>query len=66
MIGIGDMMFGHLVAPEEDVIGGMAGRFTRKFLKERGAVRSKIDTMDATIAYATNNTMPEAVMDDLY
>ena len=24
MIGIGDMMFGHLVAPEEDVIGGMA------------------------------------------
>jgi hypothetical protein len=61
------MMFGHLVAPEEDVIGGMAGRFTRKFVKERGAVRSKIDTMDtATVAYATNKTMPEAVMDDLY
>jgi hypothetical protein len=54
MIGIGDMMFGHLVAPEEDVIGGMAGHFTRKFVKERGAVRSKIDTMDAAVAYATN------------
>ena len=66
MIGIGDMMFGHLVAPEEDVIGGMAGRFTPKLLKERGAVLSKIDTMDTTVAYATNNTMPEAVMDDLY
>jgi hypothetical protein len=65
MIGIEDMMFGHLVAPEEDVIGGMAGHFTRKFVKERGAVRSKIDTMDAAVAYATNNTMPAAVMEDL-
>ena len=60
------MMFGHLVAPEEDVIGGMAGHFTWKFVKERGEVRSKIDAMDAAVAYATNNMMPEAVMDDLY
>jgi hypothetical protein len=51
---------------EEEVIGGMAGRFTRKFVKEKGAVRSKIDAMDAAVAYATNNMMPEAVMDDLY
>ena len=65
MIGIGDMMFGHLVAPEEDVIGGMAGHFTRKFVKERGAIRSKIDAMDAAVAYATNKTMPEAVIEDL-
>jgi hypothetical protein len=42
----------------------MAGRFPGKVVKERGAVRSKIDTMDATVAYTTNNTMPEAVMDD--
>jgi hypothetical protein len=51
---------------EEEVIGGMAGHFTRKFVKERGAVRSKIDAMDAAVAYATSNMMPEAVMDDLY
>jgi hypothetical protein len=50
---------------EEEVIGDMAGHFTRKFMKERGAVRSKIDTMDAAMAYATNNTMPAAVMEDL-
>jgi hypothetical protein len=35
-------------------------------VKERGAVRSKIDTIDAAVAYATYKTMPEAVMDDLY
>ena len=45
MIGIGDMMFGHLVAPEEDVIGGMAGRFTRKFVKERGACPRQLPTV---------------------
>jgi hypothetical protein len=50
---------------EEEVIGGMAGHFTRKFVKERGAVRSKIDAMDAAVAYATNKTMPEAVIKDL-
>ena len=68
MIGIGDIMFGYQVAPKEDVIGkGMAGRFTRKFMnvKERGAVQSKIDKMDNAVAYATNKTMPAAVMDNL-
>ena len=50
---------------EEEVIGGMAGHFTRKFVKERGAVWSKIDAMDAAVAYATNKTMPAAVMDNL-
>jgi hypothetical protein len=56
MIGIGDMMFGHWVAPEEDVIG----KFTRKFMnvKERGAVQSKIVKMDNAVAYVTNKTMP--------
>jgi hypothetical protein len=50
-----------LGSARRDVIGGMAGRFTRK---ERGAVQSQIDTMDAAVDYATNNTMPEAVMDN--
>ena len=36
------------------------------FVKERGAVQSKIDAMDAVVAYTTNDIMPEAVMDDLY
>jgi hypothetical protein len=35
-------------------------------VKERGAVQSKIDAMDAVVAYTTNDIMPEAVMDDLY
>jgi hypothetical protein len=35
-------------------------------VKERGDVQSKIDTMDAAVAYTTNNTMPEAVMDEVY
>jgi hypothetical protein len=43
----------------------MAGRFTWKFVKERGAIRSKIDTMDNAVAYATNKTMPAVVMDNL-
>jgi hypothetical protein len=34
-------------------------------VKERGAIRSKIDTIDAAMAYATNNTMPSVVMEDL-
>ena len=45
-----DCYWGHdvwtLGSAEEEVIGGMAGRFTRKFVKERGAVRSKKDTTD--------------------
>jgi hypothetical protein len=35
-------------------------------VKERGAVQSKIDAMGNAVAYATNDIMPEAVMDDLY
>ena len=33
--------------------------------KERGAVQSKIVKMDNAVAYATNKTMPAAVMEDL-
>ena len=62
MIGIGDMMFGHLVAPEEDVIGGMAGHFT---WGRRRCHTIKKDKMDNAVAYATNKTMPAAVMEDL-
>ena len=30
-----------------------------------GAIQSKIDAMDNAVAYATNKTMPAAVMDNL-
>jgi hypothetical protein len=30
-----------------------------------GAIRSKIDAMDNAVAYATNMTMPAAIMDNL-
>ena len=64
-----DCYWGHdvwtLGSAEEEAIGGMAGRFTRKFVKERGAVRSKKDTTDNAVVYATNKMMPAAVMDNL-
>jgi hypothetical protein len=52
---------------EEEVIGGMAGHFTRKFVKEWGATRHTIkkDTMDAAVAYATSKTMPAAVIHNI-
>jgi hypothetical protein len=40
----------------------MAGHFTWEASE---AVRSKKDTMDTAVAYATNETMPAAVMEDL-
>jgi hypothetical protein len=33
--------------------------------KEEGAIPSKIDATDNAVAYATNKTMPAAVMDNL-
>ena len=47
---------------EEEVIGGMARNFT---WGRRMCHTIKKDKMDNALAYATNKTMPAAIMDDL-
>ena len=47
---------------EEEVIGDMAGHFT---WGRRRCHTIKKDKMDNAVAYATNKTMPAAIMDDL-
>ena len=57
------MMFGHEVAAKEEVIGGMAGHFTRT-PSVPCAMQSQINAMDAAIANATCKTISEAIMED--